>query len=215
MSDGANSWDERFRRGEHATLEPSRVLARAVELFLTESGNVQEQPSQARTAREHEHMRPRALDLACGAGRHALYLAAYGFRVTAVDASRVGVRLMLARASERGLELDARVADLERGEFRIEREAYDIICDFYYLQRDLFAAARAGLLRGGLFAAAIHLTDERPEVRPMNPDFLLRPGELAAEFRGWHILHYHETDERDRDPGDHTRRTAEIIARRP
>ncbi|HEV2705063.1 MAG TPA: methyltransferase domain-containing protein [Pyrinomonadaceae bacterium] len=209
MSDGANSWDERYRRGEHATLEPSRVLRRAVELFRHQRDA--EEPS----SHPHAAQRPRALDLACGAGRHALYLAAEGFRVTAVDASRVGVDLMLRRAAERGLELEARVADLERHEFLIEPEAYDLICDFYYLQRDLFDEMRAGLRPGGLFAAAIHTTDERPGVRPMNPDFLLRPGELAAAFRDWHILHYHETREDDRDPGEHTRHTAELIARRP
>jgi SAM-dependent methyltransferase len=202
VSDGATNWNERFRRGDHATLEPSRVLTRAVELFLHET-DAEEQSSHPRAAPPP----PRSLDLACGAGRHALYLAARGFRVTAVDSSPVGVELMLTRAAVRGLELEARIADLERGEFRIAPEAYDLICDFYYLQRDLFAPARAGLRPGGLFAAAIHMTDERPGVKPMNPDFLLRPGELSAEFRGWRILHYHETD-------DAARRTAELIARK-
>jgi hypothetical protein len=49
----------------------------------------------------------------------------------------------------------------------------------------------------------------------MNPDFLLRPGELRAEFDGWELVHYHETAGHDPDPGQHTRRSAELIARRP
>ncbi len=49
----------------------------------------------------------------------------------------------------------------------------------------------------------------------MNPDFLLHPGEMRAEFDGWGVLHYHETKEKDDDAGDHTRRAAELIARRP
>ena len=158
---------------------------------------------------------PRALDVACGAGRHALFLAGRGFRVTAVDASRVGVEIMLERARGRGLSLDARVADLARGEFNIEPGAYQLVCDFYYLQRDLFRDMRAGLRPGGLFVAAIHTADERPPARPMNPDFLLRPAELREQFRGWEILHYHETEGRDEDAGRHDRRSAEIIARRP
>lgn len=190
-------WDERYARGDYATEEPSRLLVRAVELF--DGGGAGRQ----------------ALDVACGAGRHALHLAARGFRVTAVDASRVGVGLMTERAAALGLEVDARVADLERGEFNVEPGAYDLVCDFYYLQRDLLPALRAAVLRGGLFVAAIHLTDEDPRARPMNPDFLLQPGELRAEFDGWEIVHYHETAGHDQDPGQHTRRSAELIARRP
>jgi tellurite methyltransferase len=192
-------WDERYGRGDYATLEPSPLLARAVEICGADGGAVGR----------------RALDLACGAGRHALFLAARGFRVTAVDASRVGVELTRERARERGLAVDARVADLERGEFRIEPAAYDLVCDFYYLQRDLFPALRAGVRRGGLFVAAIHLVDEDQRAGPMNPDFLLHPGELRAEFDGWELLHYHETADTDTDAGQHTRRSAELIARRP
>jgi tellurite methyltransferase len=188
-------WDERYARGDYATQEPSHLLVRAVELCGPGDGR-------------------RALDVACGAGRHALFLASRGFVVTAVDASRVGVGLTLGRARERGLEVDARVADLERGEFQVEPDSYDLVCDFYYLQRDLFPALREGVRAGGLFAAAIHLADDDPHARPMNPDFLLDPGELRAEFGGWDILHYHETAGHDADPGQHTRRTAELIARK-
>jgi SAM-dependent methyltransferase len=188
-------WDERYGRGDYATLEPSPLLARAVELCGVGDGR-------------------RALDLACGAGRHALLLAARGFDVTAVDASRVGVELLRGRARERGLDVDARVADLERGEFHIEPGAYDIVCDFYYLQRDLFPALRAAVRPGGLFVAAIHLVDEDAHASPMNPDFLLEPGELRAEFDGWEILHDRETSGRDTDAGQHTRRSAELIARK-
>lgn len=186
-------WDERYSRGDYATLEPSPLLARAVE--LCGGGG-------------------RTLDLACGAGRHALLLAARGFGVTAVDASRAGVELLRERARKRGLDVDARVADLERGEFHIEPGAYDLVCDFYYLQRDLFPALRAAVRPGGLFVASIHLVDEASHAAPMNPDFLLEPGELRAEFDGWEILHDHETSGRDTDAGQHTRRSAELIARK-
>ncbi|MCA1592113.1 MAG: methyltransferase domain-containing protein [Acidobacteria bacterium] len=171
-----SDWDERYRRGEHAGVEPSRLLVRAVEMLARESVD------EKLAAR-------RALDLACGAGRHAIYLAAQGFNVTAVDASRVGVEMVERRARERGLRLDARVADLERGEFEFEPCVYDIVCDFYYLQRDLFHDVRASVRRGGLFVAAIHMVDAHPEVKPMNPEFLLEPGELRALFDDWEILH--------------------------
>ena len=194
-------WDERYGRGDYASEEPNLLLARAVDEFAP-SPPVEGHP-------------PRALDIACGAGRHALLLAARGFRVTAVDASRAGVELMLERARARALSIDARVADLEAGEFAIEPDAYELVCDFYYLQRDLFARVRAAVVRGGLFVAAVHTVDEDQNVQPMSPDYLLLPGELREEFRGWELLHYHETQGHDLDAGQHTRRSAEIIARRP
>src|SRR5579883_995154 len=90
----------------------------------------------------------RALDLACGAGRNAIFLASLGWKVTAVDRSTVAIRLLRERAA--GLTIDARVADLEAGGFVIEPSGYDLICDFHYLQRDLFPAIREGVRPGGV-----------------------------------------------------------------
>jgi SAM-dependent methyltransferase len=186
------NWDERYRAGEHATAEPSQLLVSVAETL--EPG--------------------RALDVACGAGRHAIFLAGRGWKVTAVDSSKVGIEITKQRAAELGLSVETIVADLEAGEFQIEENAFDLICDFYYLQRDLFPRLLAGVRPGGLFVAAIHMVDDAPGVKPMNPDYLLEPGELREFLRGWKIEHYHETDGHDDDPGKHTRRTAEIVARK-
>jgi len=148
-----------------------------------------------------------ALDLACGYGRNALYLAALGWQVTAVDSSPVGIGILRGRAA--GLPIDARVADLERGEFVIPAAGFDLICDFFYLQRDLFGAIREGVRPAGIFVAAIHLVDDTPRARPRNPAFLLHPGELRNEFAGWKILFYSEGLETG-----HERPAARIIARK-
>jgi tellurite methyltransferase len=136
----------------------------------------------------------RALDLASGAGRNALYLAGCGWQVTAVDSSPVAIAAMKGRPG-----VDARIADLERHEYRIEPASFDLICDFYYLQRDLLPEIRAGVRPGGMFTGAIHLTGR----------FALRSGELREEFAGWKILYYSEAPE----PG-RSRPSASIIARR-
>ena len=149
----------------------------------------------------------RALDIACGHGRNAVYLASLGWRVTAVDSSAVAIRLLRARSS--GLGVDPRVADLEAGEFRIAPDSYDLICDFFYLQRDLLPQIREGVRAGGLFAGAIHLLDEASAAGRRNPAFQLKPGELRDEFAEWKILFYSEGLE----PG-RTRTAARIIARR-
>ena len=182
-------WNERYSRGEHVAKEPLPLLVRAVCGL---------QPG-------------RALDLACGAGRHAIFLAERGWQVTAVDASHVGIEIAKTLARARNVEIDWRVADLEHDEFEIEAETYDLIGVFYYLQRDLFSKIRAGVKRGGLVIAAIHIVDDAPDTRPMNPAFLLQPNELRAQFQGWKILHDYEGKPSE---DGHKRRTAEIVARK-
>jgi hypothetical protein len=129
-----------------------------------------------------------------------------------VDSSRVGIEVTRQRAVASGVTIDTVAADLERAEFAILPGAYDLICVFYYLQRALFPSLMAGLRRGGTLVAAIHMVDDNPEARQMNPDFLLNPGELRATFVGWNIDYYHEG--RWDDP-EHKHRDAKIIARKP
>jgi SAM-dependent methyltransferase len=181
------SWDERYAAGKYSAAEPHKLLRSLVKQLTA----------------------GKALDLACGTGRHALLLAEKNWRVTAVDNSRVGLEIARARAAEKNAAIDFRLADLEAGEFEIEPLAYDLICDFYYLQRDLFAAMRAGVKAGGIVVSTIHIDDgEKPG------GFTLREGELKDFFEGFEILHYHETPATDTDAGEHHRRTAEIIAKK-
>jgi SAM-dependent methyltransferase len=180
-----SDWDERYRDEAALDFTPAPLLVEAAERLPPGD----------------------ALDLACGPGRHALYLARLGWRVTAVDSSRVAIATLRRRAA--GLSVHAVHASLEAHEFVIQPDAWDLICDFFYLQRDLFPAIRAGVRPGGVFAGAIHLVDENPAVRPRNPAFLLASGELRDEFAGWKILFYSEGPE----PG-HRRRAARILARK-
>jgi tellurite methyltransferase len=149
-----------------------------------------------------------ALDLACGAGRNALYLAELGWHVTAVDGSPVALDILKARAHERGSDIDVRIADLERGEFEISSGTYDLILDCYYLQRDLFPRMQAGVRPGGMIVSIVHLADaDQPGGTPKRA----YPGELRRLFEGWKILHY-----REGQPGEscHQRAVAEIVASR-
>jgi tellurite methyltransferase len=182
------SWDERYAAGKYSAAEPHRLLISLVEKLKPGT----------------------ALDLACGTGRHAIFLAANDWRVTAVDNSRVGIEIAKERAAETGVEIDFRVADLEKGEFKLEENAYDLICDFYYLQRELFAEMKKALKTGGIIVSTIHIYGENEEAGR----FLLREGELREFFDDFEILHYHETPMTDTDAGEHHRRTAEIIARK-
>ena len=127
-----------------------------------------------------------ALDLACGAGRHAIALAQRGYRVTAVDFADVGLGLMLQRARTLGCadSIDARSCDLEAEPpaFAIASGAYDLIVDVHFLHRPLWPGIRQGLRVGGRFAAALHVG--RPG-QPVPHRYTLAPGELDATVRGW------------------------------
>jgi SAM-dependent methyltransferase len=174
-------WEQHYAQPENLRLTPTPLVLEVAELAAP----------------------GRALDLACGAGRNALYLAGCGWDVVAVDSSTTAVRIVRDRAAAAGLRIDARIADLESREFAIDPDRYDLICDFFYLQRDLFPKIREAVRPGGLFAAEIHLRDEQPH------RFVLEPGELRTEFEGWKILYYSEATR----PG-HSRPSAALLARR-
>ena len=182
-------WDRRYRAGEHSPDQPHPLLIKAVE----------SQPP------------GRALDLACGAGRHSIYLASQRWQVTAVDYSTAGIEVTRDRAKKCGVNVQTIVADLEQGEFEIDSDSYDLICDFYYLQRNLFPRIKDGLRAGGVFVGSIHIVADAPDASQMNPAFLLAPRELQSFFTGWQIEHYHEGHHED---SDHKHRDAEIIARK-
>jgi tellurite methyltransferase len=153
-----------------------------------------------------------ALDLACGIGRNALYLASKGWNVTAIDGSNVAIQILNKRAKKQQVEVDARAMDLESGKFKIEPGTFDLICMLFYLQRELLASARKSLKTGGFVIAAVHMKDDSPDLEPMNSAFLMEPGELKRAFEGWKIEHYLEGKSTDTN---HERRTAEIIAQKP
>jgi tellurite methyltransferase len=153
-----------------------------------------------------EGMQPgRALDLACGSGRHALWLAQHGWQVTAVDGSAAAIAMLTASAAQPGVHVDARVADLEKGQFAIEPARWELIASCYYLQRDLLEPIRQGLVPGGIAIVIALLAEPGREPSP----FRVQPGELRSYFNGWEILH----DREGPDASGHV--VAEIAARKP
>jgi tellurite methyltransferase len=133
----------------------------------------------------------KALDIAMGAGRNALFLAAHGFTVEGVDYSADSVNQALKIAHEKGLPLVAFVADLEAG-YQIQSDIYDLIICFNYLQRSLFPGIKAGLKIGGLVVYETFTVDQVMFGRPRNPEFLLKHNELLDIFRDFRTLFYRE-----------------------
>jgi SAM-dependent methyltransferase len=127
----------------------------------------------------------RALDLACGNGRHLRWLAAQGFEVTGVD--RDAAALAALRGVGRTL-----VADLEAGPWPLARETFDAVVVTNYLWRPLWPALRAALAPGGVLIYETFAVGNAAFGKPSNPDFLLQPGELLEACRGLQIVAYED-----------------------
>lgn len=182
-------WDARYRTGERAaedSLAPSTPL---VVQFAAAVPN------------------GKALDLACGAGRNAIWLAEHGWDVTTVDGSAAAIEILEQRLAGRGLPVHTEIADLERLEFRIEPRSFDLICKCYYLQRSLIPAVLEGVREGGMAIVIVHLAEAGKETSGKHA----APGELRSFFEGWDVLHDYEGPPRD---AAHKRSVAEIVAQK-
>ena len=171
------AWDERFRAGDHADAEPDPFLEQLEEyadLFP---------PGRAGG--------PKALDLACGAGRNAVYLAERGWDVTACDISLEGLRKAKDLARERGVRLKIFCQDLETVQLPVAY--FDLILCFFYLQRELFPQIKAALQPRGFLVCKTYTTEQlRFPGRPRHPLHLLQPQELLEAFRDFRVLCYQE-----------------------
>ena len=150
----------------------------------------------------------RALDLAMGAGRNAVYLAREGFQVEGIDISAEAVDKALALAQSESVKITTLVADLENG-YKLAPAAYDVIICFYYLHRPLVAEIRQSLRPGGVVMFETYNTDQAEWGRPKNPDHLLKHNELLNMFCDYRILRYREGVIEPR------KAIASIIARKP
>jgi 2-polyprenyl-3-methyl-5-hydroxy-6-metoxy-1,4-benzoquinol methylase len=164
-------WDRRFKEKKFA-------LGKRANTFL----------------RKHVGLLPRgkALDIATGEGKNAVFLAQQGFHVDAVDISEVGLSKAQNLAQELGVKIDTILADLDT--YRIEKEYYDLIVNFYFLDRSLVPKIKRGLKRGGKVIFETYLLEHRviSPFGPKNPNYYLKSNELLTLFKGFRILLYQE-----------------------
>jgi SAM-dependent methyltransferase len=178
-------WDRRYASGEETEPEPPDWLASLGEEIPTQG---------------------RALDVAAGTGRAALWLARRGLAVTAVDVSPVGLERCAALARREGLAVETFASDLEQAP--LPSGPWDVIACFHYLQRGLFPAMRDALAPGGILVCEIGTlrTLER-HARP-SARWLLEENELLRLCAPLSIAYYREGWIRDRAD-------ARVVARKP
>jgi SAM-dependent methyltransferase len=165
------------------------------------------------------------LDVACGCGRNARWLARAGHRVTAVDRDAEALAVVSLEASEPGVTLRTLLADLEDAPWPLPDERFDAVVVTNYLWRPLMPALLAAVASGGLLLYETFAVGQAALGRPSNPDFLLRPNELIELLRPpapgpggaaaspWHVVAFEE----GRLPGSGgapPREVQRIVARR-
>lgn len=167
-----NKWDTRYREADPSEARPATVLT------------------------ENEVLLPRhglALDLACGLGGNAQWLARRGMAVDALDLSPVAIAKLKAVSVQEGLAVHPRVEAI--GRESLPRRHYDLIVVGHYLDRALAPAIAASLKPGGLLAYQTFTNSPGRQHGPTNPAFLLDRNELLRLFAGLAVVAYREEDE--------------------
>jgi SAM-dependent methyltransferase len=134
------------------------------------------------------------LDLACGSGRHAIWLAEQGFRTLAVDRDPDAIEMLTHEARRRALPIHARVVDLEKGEPFLEPDSFDLIVVVHYLHRPLMPTLVSAIRPGGVLVYETFTRAQAARGKPTNPAFLLESGELPMLVRPLEIVAGREGD---------------------
>lgn len=153
----------------------------------------------------------RALDVACGAGRNAIFLAQAGFQVDAIDISAVGLERARSNAGELDLDIKWIQHDLDQP-FEFEN-SYDLVLVMWFVNLPLIERLGRSLSPGGFLLSQEHLVVDEPVIGPRGSEFRLEPGALRAAAGGLELLFYDESIETVED-GERLA-SARLVARRP
>jgi SAM-dependent methyltransferase len=173
-------WDLKYEQGLPSLTEPDPFFIFAYRRFV--------EPSFPNAGT--------ALDLACGLGRHALWLASRNWRVSGVDISDVAIGKLNHAALALNVNLDLFLGDA--AEYRFEPTRFDVIALFYHLDRSLFPKIVSALNPGGLLISKISLrwaSDGRSTSLAADP---LARNELPSLVPELQVLHHQERPVRDR-----------------
>ena len=192
-----DKWDARYREGAYSTrTNPSVLLAEWLpKLKLGKT-------------------RPRAVDIACGAGRNALYLGREGWRVDALDISQVALERLAATATAERLSINCIEADLDGSSplpsALCTAERYDLALLIRYTNLPLIERLKQVVKTGGYLIVEEHLTTKAEVIGPRNPQFRVAPGALREAAEGLRIMACREgiVDE----PDGRTAALAQLIA---
>ena len=186
-----DKWDARYAAGAYADREhPTRLLVDWAPKLTAGS----------------------ALDVACGAGRNAIFLAQCGFATDAVDISQIALERARATADEKQLSINWIEADLDLGAAALPSRLYDVVLLVRYVDMDLYPLLINLLAPGGLLISEQHLATDEEVIGPKSPEFRLRAGALRDSTVLLEPLYFREG--LVVDPDGRRAALAQIVARR-
>lgn len=164
MEKDREKWNKKYKEGEYLLNEPSEIVKKFS--LLAPKG--------------------KALDIACGLGRNAKYLAKLGFEVDAVDISDVAINNL-----KNIKNINPILADLDY--YQIPENKYSLIININYLNRNLFPQIKEALIKGGvLIFETFTLNEDNLLEQPKNKNYLLRKNELLKSFSDMYVIFYEE-----------------------
>ena len=156
-------WDQRYREGFYADRPyPVAFLQANINRFLP----------------------GRALDIACGSGRNAQFLAQHGFSVVGLDISNVALTLAKSQATEQDLNIQYLQHDLD--EELPDLGQFDLITIIRYANRPLLATIDQYLAPHGYLLIELHLRydlDDRPLAGPIEPEYRMQTKEVQSRLK--------------------------------
>ena len=163
----------------------------------------------------------KALDLGCGQGRNALFLAQHGFEVTAVDQNELALEILQSIVEQEDLEMTVGLYDINSANLK---QSYDLIVStvvLMFLQADRIPAIIRNMQDqtnpGGynLIVCAMDTEDYSCQV-PFS--FTFKEGELADYYKDWELIKYNENPghlhRRDEDGNRIALRFATMLAKK-
>jgi len=164
-----NKWDLRYLHADHVQYPVAEILSENA-FLLPKTG--------------------KALDVACGMGANALFLARHGLVTDAWDSSDVAIKKLNVFANGKKLPLTPKVLDIKP--VHLKAASYDVIVISKFLDRDLCAKITDSLKPGGLIFYQTFTQEKTSLQGPNNPDFLLAKKELLNLFSRLNVVYYRE-----------------------
>ena len=168
-------WDARYRDGNHTSLQPASFIV-SLDDVLPRKGS--------------------ALDVAGGAGRHALWLAKRGLRVTIVDVSPVALEIAAERAAAAGVSLKTHCANLQSEP--LPAGPWDVIVCHHYLERAIFSQLPRVLSHGGHFVFIQPTTTNLERHAKPSRRFLVLPDEAPKLVAPLRVIRHEQSWRDDR-----------------
>jgi 2-polyprenyl-3-methyl-5-hydroxy-6-metoxy-1,4-benzoquinol methylase len=169
MDNLINKWNQFYRQTEIKGIRASDVLIENAYL-LPDTGT--------------------ALDLACGLGGNALFLAQQHLAVTAWDISSIAIAKLTAYAERQGLNINACQQNITP--LSLAKSSYDVISVSRFLDRTLSDAIIGALKPGGLLFYQTFTKEKTSGQGPKNPTFMLDRNEILRLFSPLAVVFYRE-----------------------